>query len=132
MWKMPRIPHPPIVAAVIAVGEGVARIVKDLHEFKEQVMAKFDALEGKIDELGSALDNLETEWAELKDQLASDTADQAKVDELTARMDAAVSRVRGVDLVPDEAPADILATAFGYCGLLLSGLTLQLVGNLQQ
>ncbi len=106
MWKMPRIPLPPTLAALIAVGDGIAHIVTDLHALKEQAMARFDALEGKIDELGSALDNLETEWAQLKDEIASDAADQAKVDELAARMDSAIGRVRGVDLVASDEPTE--------------------------
>lgn len=42
------------------------------------------------------------EWATLKDELANDTSDQAAVDAATSRVDAALSRVRGVDLVPDQ------------------------------
>ncbi len=109
LWKMPRIPHPPIVAAIIAVGEGVTRIVKDLHEFKEQVMADFTALNAKLDEhataLGNAVQRVNDDVQALRDQIAElelDTADQAQVDAAVARVQESVDALNAIDPVRAE------------------------------
>ncbi len=110
MW-FPRLPRPlqhPLAVVlgqlrdqIRNVGHDVAHILRDLHQLKELHVADFSNLNAKLDDLGAGLDNLEAEWTALKDQIANDTSDQSAVDAATARVDAALSRVRGVDLVPD-------------------------------
>ncbi len=116
MWfpRIPRLPQHPLAVVlgqlrdqVRNVGLDAKHIIRDIHSLKEQLMADFTGLNAKLDALGASLDNLEAEWAALKDQIANDTSDQAAVDAATARVDAALSRVRGVDLVPDaEQPTE--------------------------
>lgn len=119
--RLPRSTHPVVLILgqirddVAAIGRAIkalpsmrddlVSVHRHLHEIKEQLMADFSNLNAKVDQLAGALDTLESEWAELKDQLTNDTADQAAVDALTARVDSALSRVRGVDLVADQ-PAE--------------------------
>ncbi len=109
MWKMPRIPLPPTLAALIAVGEGVEHIVKELHALKEQIMADFSRLDAKLDEYGTAISGavqrVNEDVQALRDEVARltlDAEDQAKVDAIVERMQGNLDAINAIDPVRVE------------------------------
>ncbi len=114
MWKMPRIPLPPTLAALIAVGDGVTHIVKDLHALKEQTMADFAALNARLDEHATApaaaVQRVNDDVQALRDQVAMlelDSDDQAQVDAAVQRVQGSIDALNAIDPVrSDDEPTE--------------------------
>jgi len=64
-------------------------------------MATVDELNAKLDAIPPVLDNITTDVQSLKDQIAALTAgqpvSQAQLDEMTAKADAVLTRLQGID-----------------------------------
>ncbi len=111
LWKMPRIPHPPIVAAVIAVGKGVAHIVKDLHELKEQIVSDKAEVLAQIADLKTLVVELTEDVGRVADRLdeavAANNLDEvsAAVADLRDLVQAADDRAEAAAPEPVEEPA---------------------------
>lgn len=91
MFKMPRIPQPPTVAALVAIGKGVQHIVKDLHALKEQVMATKDEVLAQIADVKTLLGEVRKDVGRVADKLDEAVAN-SNLDDVAA----AVADLRGV------------------------------------
>lgn len=97
--------------AVHSVATANRRIERKLAQLQEATMAKFDALNDAVSGLGTALDEavtrIDEDFQALKDQLETDSTDQAAVDALTEQVQASVDRLKALDPDPNNpAPTD--------------------------
>ncbi len=96
--RMPRPKPHPLLDALRA-------IERRLNQLKEIMVANFDALNQRLDTLTASLEAAQARIAEdfqaLKDQLASDSADQAAIDAAVAKLDQSIALLDSVD--PDAA-----------------------------
>ncbi len=97
MWKMPRIPLPATLAALIAIGDGITHIVKDLHELKEQAMSDKAEVLAQIADLKTLVVELSKDVGRVADRLDEAVAAN-NLDDVTA----AVSDLRGLVQAADD------------------------------
>ena len=90
------------------------QLSRSVDHLKEHMMAEFvnlnQALDAQQQELSAAVQRVADDVQALRDQIAElelDTADQEAVDAATARVNASVDALRGIDPVraPEEEPA---------------------------
>ncbi len=111
LWKMPRIPLPPTVAALIAVGEGIEHIVKDLHALKEQVMADKAEVLAQIADVKTLVAELKKDVERVADRLDEAVAN-SNLDEVSAAVADLRTAVQDIDeraeaaAPEDTTPAD--------------------------
>jgi hypothetical protein len=99
---MPRLPQPPIVAALIRIAKGVDHILRHVHEMKEQAMAdKAEVLAQIADvktlvveltkDVGRAIDKLDEAVANQNfDEVSTAVADlRTAIQDVDARVEAA-------------------------------------------
>lgn len=105
-----------LTAAAVAAALGVAGW-HALTGMEARIMANFDALNAKLDEQATALNDAKTriadDFAALTAQIAAlelDGDDQAKVDEATAKVQASIDTLTAIDPVA-SVPADGSDTA---------------------
>ncbi len=96
MWKMPRIPLPSTLAALIAVGEGIEHIVKELHELKEQAMSDKAEVLAQVADVKALVVELTKDVGRVLDRLDAAIA-AGNMDEVSAAVADLRSAVQDVD-----------------------------------
>lgn len=106
LWKMPRIPLPPTVAALIAVGEGIEHIVKELHALKEQTMSDKAEVLAQVADVKALVTELKKDVGRVLDRLDAAVA-AGNMDEVSAAVADLRSAVQDIDeRVEAAAPED--------------------------
>lgn len=83
------------------VGERVIRLDQHVLAGRQENMANFDNLDAGFDALNSAIgdatNRVQADLDALKQQIGDDANDQAKIDELTSRLQSSVSALNNID-----------------------------------
>lgn len=103
--RLPRLRNP-VYDALRELAGRVHDNTRAVHELKEIVMANFEALNNAVAGLGTAVEDavarIDADFQALKDQLATDSADQAAVDAATEQVQASIDRLKAIDPDPSN------------------------------